>query len=673
MNENNDEPKEDDKKEDVLIYNVLEYNKELLTTRKKQLYDRLKNISDDLNKSEDLDSFLFNRVGENEYEPPEIPRMGISTFFAFFTIKILGLIFITIYLIGIFELIGVTKAILDEIIFSIKLNFKYINRKNDFYDNYINITRELPNFELFFFSTIFSSLIINFIGTYFTSLIFLLFTFITIYFGLLYFNFHIENDVNKRYSFKEFIYLFFIYFFTNIFLGLIALLPHNIIKEVFLAYDWHVIIRKVKKLNNKDEALESLKKTKKSYFPMNGKFFVYLFSILGSSVVKIYLDKLYIVDEIKNNKNDKENNKNFIISIEVISLICILSTSSLYSLISILMCKKFNEDDDDNKNEASVIKIFGYAILVESIKSDNTICCQDCRAGCKKCSYSCSVYMCDCFKVCCKINNNISESNLNKERICIIYKISGLCSWFYGIINNPSAFLFILFVIFLELSNIGFRKDLEEYLEDKEEKYYRIINYIYLGSCLFIYFINILCGYSCYGCNLMKTMITQINTDYIDTDFVIKKNEAMLIMMGLFYVFFGGYLISFFLSFLTYFNFIKEFRYYLIPFSIEICEYSKIVLLYYADQNPEQFELLNKSFAISFYLLFIEIISKIIDICDIKISNLILFQFIFGCLSFLFLGFFIFVALCYLKMLKEENQEENNNNDNNNHELNLIN
>ena len=37
MNENIDEPKEDDKKEDVLIYNVLEYNKELLTTRKKQL------------------------------------------------------------------------------------------------------------------------------------------------------------------------------------------------------------------------------------------------------------------------------------------------------------------------------------------------------------------------------------------------------------------------------------------------------------------------------------------------------------------------------------------------------------------------------------------------------------------------------------------------------------
>ena len=649
------ESQNDEEDEDVYIYKYITEKQNLLVKRKEQLDSRLKQISKDLNESSDLNQFLNEKVNSSDYDPTNLVKFRAPRCLMWFVIKIFGSIFITIYLIGILELIGIMEALKDEIVDSFKFILTTEKKETDFYDNYIKITQIIPDISLFFFSSIFSDIIINMIGYFFTSILVLAANCSIIFFGLINFNFHIGQDLNERYTFKQLLYLIFIYVSYYLFLGLIVLLPHNMLKDSFLTYDWHKIMLKLSKIENKEEGMKYLDNLKISDFPMNGKFFVYLFSIIGSAMCKIYLDRIFVIDSIKQNKFDMHNNKNFIIIIIIISAISIVSSIVFYSLFSCCFCEKTNDDDDD-KTSSSVIKIFGYVIYIQSNKLDKSICCHDCRVSMKKCSYCCGCYFCDCCKVCCRINNDVSEANLNKERICITYKIAGLCTWFFNIITDPDMIPFIVLIYFLEITNFGFRLELDKYLEQNEDD--TILNYISLSSEIVLYFFNLIFGLSCYGCKIMENIAGILNKKFVNPEYIKSKNETNITRSGLYFLILGGYFISFILSCLMHFNIINDIKYYFIIFSIEICEYTKVIVLYFADSRPEKYELLTKSFQISFYLLFLDILKFVIEIFDTKSETLIFFQFIFGAITF---SIFLLILVCFICCLKIFSKEQNEN------------
>ena len=67
----------------------------------------------------------------------------------------------TLYFIGILQIIGLLNTIGMEIKSSLELIIFDNKRETDFYQNYININSGIPSFNLFFLSAIFSSTPIN--------------------------------------------------------------------------------------------------------------------------------------------------------------------------------------------------------------------------------------------------------------------------------------------------------------------------------------------------------------------------------------------------------------------------------------------------------------------------------------------------------------------------------
>ena len=633
------------------IYYRIDEKRKLLEKRKEQLVSRLNIISKDINVEDNLDDFLNKKV-KSVYDPDKNIKIRTPRWLVWFAIKIFGSIFITTYLIVIFEYICLLEVLGNEIKDYIKFIFTDEKREIDFYDMYIKQTQIIPDISLFFLSSIFSDFIVNIIGYFHTTFIVFLFNSLIIFFGLLNFNFKIGEELNERYTFGQLLYLIFIYISFYIFLGFIVLLPHNMLKESFLEYDWHLISLKIsdKSEEDKKKFIENLKEFN---FPMNGKFFVYLFSLIGSGLFKIYLDYKFVVDDVKLNKFDKNNNKNFILTIIIISAICIIPPVIFYSLLSFFICKE--NDGDDDKTSSSIIKIFRYVIYIEKNKLDNHIRCLDCRASMNKCGICCGCYFCNCFKICI---NNVSETNLNKERIFIIYKITGILNWFFDIITDPEMLYFIVLEFFLEIGNIGFRLELDQYLEENDDD--TIINIIILVSEIFSYFINLIFGLSCYDCNILNNSVNVLNKEYIEIENVKAKNERNIIWFGLFFSFCGEYFISFILSCLIHFNAIKKMKYYFIAFSIGICEYTKVIILYFADCKPERFALLSKSFQISFYLFFLDLMKLLLDIFNVNHEKLIYFQFMFGAIISTLSILILICSIACLKIIGKENNVINN-------------
>ena len=281
--------------------------RELLKERKVQLYNNLTQFTKDLEKEEDFDSFILNQVDD---------ICGISQDFkdcvnqccGFIVIKIIGTIFITLYFIGILEIIGVLNTIKEEISSSFKLIFLDQKRETSFYQNYINENLNMPSFDLFFLSAIFSDFLANLLTFPVIVILILLANSSIIFLGLDYFDFRQGEFLNKKYSYKENLYLIGLYLSLYLLLGIVALYPHEILKRAYLLYDL--------KKSNKD-------------LSMNGHIFVYLFSMVVSSIAKILLDRNLVFDKVKLIIN-KQNTDSFfsynfyIVLIYASSMICSL-------------------------------------------------------------------------------------------------------------------------------------------------------------------------------------------------------------------------------------------------------------------------------------------------------------------------------------------------------------
>ncbi len=156
-NDNNDNynPFEETKK-------FIEKENKLMQNRKEQLEKDLNKITAKLREEKNIDTFIYNNI-DNILGISEIIKNYIDTFCSFIVIKIIGTIFMTLYFIGILEIIGLLNTIQKEILSSFNLTLREIKRETDFYQNYINENLKMPSFDLFFLSAIFSNCLTNLI------------------------------------------------------------------------------------------------------------------------------------------------------------------------------------------------------------------------------------------------------------------------------------------------------------------------------------------------------------------------------------------------------------------------------------------------------------------------------------------------------------------------------
>lgn len=126
-----------------------------------------------------------------------------------FNMKILGVVFMVLYITGIYIIIGFMDSIMEEIKASASLYLSNTTRtaNETFYDHYNQINLETPKFSLYFLTSSLSGKIFNCMGIYIQSILILVFN-TAIFFGIYLFDFHIESEnINENYSIWQFLYL----------------------------------------------------------------------------------------------------------------------------------------------------------------------------------------------------------------------------------------------------------------------------------------------------------------------------------------------------------------------------------------------------------------------------------------------------------------------------------
>ena len=237
--------------------------KDLIVLRKKQFFKHLSLIAHSVNKKKDINEFLENNKDYlKEYLLSDINKN--SRCYIFFIVKIIGLIFVCLNLVGLYQLIGVNEVIKNEVIFSIKRFISLtLNGTHDFNSSdsfqeqnfsqlYENITlNQLPDFSLFFISSIFSNILLKSLGYTFMTIFILIVNSLIFNFGLNNFHFLNKIDLKSNYSLKEFLILVFYFIFFNMSLGLVALVPHKLFSEGYFFYDKWLQLKKESKNNQK--------------------------------------------------------------------------------------------------------------------------------------------------------------------------------------------------------------------------------------------------------------------------------------------------------------------------------------------------------------------------------------------------------------------------------------
>ena len=213
-------------------------------------------------------------------------------------------------------------------------------------------------------------------------------------------------------------------------------------------------------------------------------------------------------------------------------------------------------------------------------------------------------------------------------------------------------FKIVIIIYSFELINLGFKPELNNYLETKsDENEILIINIISFASLLFFYFLNLIIGivhvkYSNLGIKPIK--LNKENFEYI-----VQPSEFNYIFHPITIFSLVTNIFNIIISALFYFKISKNLIYYFITFSISISEYVNIILLYLAQGDQINVDIIKKSFAISIYKIIFSIIKLFLDISNPDNLSVILFQFIIGCIFSLILFFTIlcghFATFCCLK------------------------
>lgn len=580
------------------LYERVEKEEDLANQKKVQLEESLDNINSRLKDEESIGNFIINNIDDDSDSSGTI-KESVNTFYSFFIIKIVGTIFLTLYFVGILEIIGLMNTVKKEISDSFNLILKDKQRETDFYQNYINENLKMPSFDLFFISAIFSSLFNSFIFPY-TVFIIGLTNFVITFFGLGYFKFRTGESLNEKYNLGEIIYIIIMYLLMYLSLGIIALLPFDLLQKGYIIYD------------KEKKHLETPNK--------NGYFFVYLFSMEVSSIIKIIFDRKYVFDRASSIIESKDNDKEpiyFFLNILIIYAISMVS-SLIFYVIYICIFKKKEESETKKK----AIHFLGYIIYIE--ETSNSLI--DWGVAINKCGNCLGLGCCNCCFCCC---TDIDEAREATKKICVIFKMKGILSSLFDLIAGPYMIIIVIMIYIIELINIGFSPELERYLSSNiNEKEILAINIISLSSIVILYALNILFGFL-----IMSSDFFENVTDMVDIVVSIQKSEIMFLSFGLFFFILVAFLINTIISGLFLFKVNKDIIYYFIPFSVSIGEYANICFIYLSDIRKYDIEVIKGSFSISFYKAIYNIIYKLLSLLfDFKNDNLITFQFIFSCI-----------------------------------------
>ena len=611
INDNNDNddnynPFEETKK-------FIEKENKLMQNRKEQLEKDLNKITAKLREEKNIDTFIYNNI-DNILGISEIIKNYIDTFCSFIVIKIIGTIFMTLYFIGILEIIGLLNTIQKEILSSFNLTLREIKRETDFYQNYINENLKMPSFDLFFLSAIFSNCLTNLITFPGTVILVLIINSCIIYFGFGYFDFHTGEYLNEKYTFKENIYLIGLYFLIYLFLGIIALFPHEIIEKGFILFDLQ----------------------KSNIIKKNGYILVYLFSMVVSSIIKNVLDRKFVFDKIRLIINNKEDDSFF----SYTSVIILIYTSSMISSLIfywIYECIFIQGEKRERNTAHEAIKIFGYIIYKEKASGD---CCLDCSVMNYKCGMCLGMHLCNCCSCCCCLDYN--EASEGTRQLCIIYKIKGICSWILDLLTALDMFKLVIAISIFGLINIGFNPVYSEYISNISEKKILILNIISFSSIILFYLANILIGYLYMNCCRLGKDAIELHEKGLSKK--IEKAEINYIMQPIIIFTTITVGLSTILSCLYYFKVLQNIIYYFIPFSLSLEEYANIIIIYYAENIEISIDIIKKSFAISFYKQLLYYFIWIINIFLVENKSLILTQFIFGCIISGLLSFYLILT-----------------------------
>lgn len=682
--------------------NINSYKEErlsLLKEKKTSLFNRLTDINKKLEKSDNINDFFIRQINENTNEMYDSIKTRNSCHLLCI-IKIIGGIFVTLYLIGVFEIIGILDAIEEELFSSILLYFLRENKekRTDFYHNYINLAIKIPSFAPFYLSSLLSNIIINIFGFYLTTILFLIINILTIYFGVNNFHFHKDELLEENYTLKEFLTLLFIFFCFYISVGIVALVPLDIIQDGFKDYDKHenkIMYQNLqriranmfaeihaeeegydndpKKIFEEKKRLEGLIKEEEKeakinivnkkkeelnlndlYYKafllnfkmkINGFLIFYLASMSFSSICVIILNRIFMIDYSEENKISWK----FILMFSIPMILALI----FYKVYSIA----FSDENNEENKEIKIIKFGGYVIYQEKKLSDEKCCiscCSDCIESFKKLDYGCCCQLCGfsyLFKsmFCCKcscsnnVRTQISSNDYKKENFCIIYKVNGICSWFVNTLTNPRVLIFVPILYIFNALNIGFDYDIAKDIEEHKNKVI-ISNIISLFSRIIFYVIN-----------------------YLGGSFLIKKfdfyknNEFFTIINGFILIIILESLFSATISILIYWNLINgDLKDFLVTVSLESKEYIEIVCLdyfsLYFEINLSFGDFLSNSSILTFYLIIWNFFEFIMEILNFKNDYLLIFQFSFG----IIISFAIIIFTICLKIHPDNIEEFEN-------------
>lgn len=646
-----------------------EESKYLLKIKKDNLLEKLTNIKERLENSDTINEFLIKQINEC-IEEKEEPITIKNKCLIFFIIKIIGTLFVTLYLIGVFEIMIIMNAVFEEIVASIRLFFKNENdeNRNIYYHNFINFAIKIPSFSPFYLSSLLSNIVINLFGFYLTTIFVIVVNILTIILGINNFEFAEESSIkyNYKYELKKFLRLVLIYLFFYISIGLVALVPLDIIQEGFKKYDqkqsndlykcYHHFVAKVyaqehaenegyggdiekyqeklvemkeimhkKEEKMKDNILNKKNKDLDLYervysnlllnykIDINGFLLFYLISMTGSSIFVIIFNRIFLINYSEYNRNKKTIY--YILSFSL-PMIFALIFYKIYTLV-------FGEENTQNK-KIEIIKFGGYIIYQEKYISNENCCSSlfsDCLESFEKLNYGCCCQLCSCTYICkslicckCSCDNNIRKriatNDVNKEKICVIYKINGICSWLTHLLTNPRILIFVPILYIMKALNIQFSSKITE---DSENNFKTItLNIITLSSRFIFFTINYFGG---------KALSDE-------------KKDFYIFIYGIIIILIFESIFSAIISIFINFDLISgNLRDYLITISVESTEYMEIVCLeyfsLYFQMNLALGDFLSNSFILTFYLSIWNLFELIITTIT-KEKYLYIFQFVFG-------------------------------------------
>lgn len=480
----------------------------------KENYAYIEDIENEDNKIENIfeERIYKDQLAREFITTKEIKDKGPC--FLCFMFYILCPILTIINLIGIFEIISVSKKVSKLLIQSVKCFLNWNKCTNiesfDFFNFFfIESLNEPIDYNLMMLLGIFGNILLGLIGFTWSSLIFGVIN-VGACFMIYNFNFNGYDKFSNSYNILQIGYILVCFVLLSIGVGGSALLSQQILLDSFSKYEEYKKKNASKETDNNENSKNDSKIVKDQKIEKNTKgltfFFIVcvttIFGYYGKYLLNIFIARIY--------KEDNKDKKEFFFWI----IIIYISSIGLSLLIYFIFRCSFEEKEDDKKDDKnkkkkskkrSVYQICGYLIYSETRKNENKkkqhIFCEMYRLICKTiydcsdksifncvfCGYECHPCLCCCYEcdkcclccpcskccncclccTCCRccIEGCDSIENIDYEpsnfKICYCYQQKRKFKWINMFVNNETQ-IYLTHIMFnyflLQFTTIAFER-----------------------------------------------------------------------------------------------------------------------------------------------------------------------------------------------------------------------